>query len=474
MKKSALLASVLVLYAANAWAYENPAAGFSVRDKDPFYKMESSKLYAFSSFSTSEFAKLENKDMGSIHVINYYTGADMGKILGVNYNDAYFAAEYEKLALLERSKLDLRTVPSPLLDLKKYALLDDKGSILLQDDFLKQQLAKIEPTVRIDKIGQYKVITQSYLYKQDNTLNELDISLVAAHNSLYLLTSITTDSKYYAQKAEAVAEKSKNSTANEDNLSSKALSKDLQIEKVQLKTLPLSLRKSLWQEHVKLVKGFKTFQPKQSKQELQFVDSYKGKTVVLPQDWVYGQLQIKDKQGQGCLTMAAPVQNLRRIFAEMDYLGLYQSLEGSSKLPVFNTEVPPATKPEARKVLKNLNAFLLTLSYQTKDKDFQAMTEAALASKLGADALLSDSLNFLKNHSGETFALEKYTYKLDFTPNKVLATIQGRTKLLQEFQYDNFMQIALLKNSGSVLLYAHKPEENTSTELEQSLREWDF
>ena len=102
------------------------------------------------------------------------------------------------------------------------------------------------------------------------------------------------------------------------------------------------------------------------------------------------------------------------------------------------------------------------------------MTEAALASKLGADALLSDSLNFLKNHGGETFALEKYTYKLDFTPNKVLATIQGRTKLLQEFQYDNFMQIALLKNSGSVLLYAHKPEENTSTELEQSLREWDF
>ena len=473
MKKSALLASVLVLYAANAWAYENPAAGFSVRDKDPFYKMESSKLYAFSSFSTSEFAKLENKDLGSIHVINYYTGADMGKILGVNYNDAYFAAEYEKLALLERSKLDLRTVPSPLLDLKKYALLDGKGSILLQDDFLKQQLAKIEPTVRIDKIGQYKVITQSYLYKQDTTLNELDISLLAANNSLYLLTSITTDSKYYAQKAEAVAEKSKNSTAKEDNLSSKDLSKDLLIEKVQPKTLPLSLRKSLWQEHVKLVKGFKTFQPKQSKQELQYVDSYKGKTVKLPQDWVYGQLQIKDKQGQGCLTMAAPVQNLRNIFAEMDYFGLYQSLEGS-KLPVFNTEQPPTANPEARKVLKNLNAFLLTLSYQTKDKDFQAMTEAALASKLGADALLSDSLLFLKKHGSETFALEKYTYKLDFTPSKVCATIQGRSKLLQEFQYDNLVQIALLKNSGSVLLYAHKPEENTSNELQQSLREWYF
>ena len=71
MKKSALLAACLVLCTANAWAYENSAAGFSVKDGQPFYKMESTKLYAFSSFSTDEFNKLSDKRECSVHIVNY-------------------------------------------------------------------------------------------------------------------------------------------------------------------------------------------------------------------------------------------------------------------------------------------------------------------------------------------------------------------------------------------------------------------
>ena len=71
MKKSALLAAALVISASTAWAYDNPTAGFSVKDKQPFYKMESAKLYAFSSFGADELAKLEKKDRGSIHIVNY-------------------------------------------------------------------------------------------------------------------------------------------------------------------------------------------------------------------------------------------------------------------------------------------------------------------------------------------------------------------------------------------------------------------
>ena len=40
---------------------------------------------------------------------------------------------------------------------------------------------------------------------------------------------------------------------------------------------------------------------------------------MLPKDWVYGQLQIIEDKAKGCLTMAAPVANLRKIIAEMDY-----------------------------------------------------------------------------------------------------------------------------------------------------------
>ena len=105
--------------------------------------------------------------MGSVRIVNYYDTAEMSQILGVPYNDAYFAAEYDKLALLQRSKLDLRTVPSPLLDLKKYALAEGKENLFLQEDLIKQQLGNFEPVLRLDKRGNYKLITQSYLYKQD-------------------------------------------------------------------------------------------------------------------------------------------------------------------------------------------------------------------------------------------------------------------------------------------------------------------
>ena len=81
MNKSALLAAALVLCTANAWAYENNAAGFSVKDRQPFYKMESAKLYVFSSFSTDEFDKIAAKNMGSVHIVNYYDTAEMSHFI---------------------------------------------------------------------------------------------------------------------------------------------------------------------------------------------------------------------------------------------------------------------------------------------------------------------------------------------------------------------------------------------------------
>ena len=494
MKKSALLAAALVLCTANAWAYENNAAGFSVKDRQPFYKMESAKLYAFSSFSTDEFDKIAAKNMGSVHIVNYYDTAEMSQILGVPYNDAYFAAEYDKLALLQRSKLDLRTVPSPLLDLKKYALAEGKENLFLQEDLIKQQLGNIEPVLRLDKRGNYKLITQSYLYKQDNTLNELDISLVAANNNLYILTSITSDSTYYAPKTAAKDEKMPAKSSPAPELKSKKL--DLKVEAVKFESLPQELSKKLWQEHWQLVKSFKALQPQKAKQTLQFIDSYKGKTIVLPKDWVYGQLQIKEDKAKGCLTMAAPVANLRKIFAEMDYLCLYKHLDAATeakkasaakeqekvastadiahKLPELDQKQQEFASTEARKVLKNFDAFLMTLSYQTKDKDFQAMAESALSSKMGADMLLAETLSSLKKSNFENFALESFDYKLNFASEKASAVITGRTKWLKDFSYDNLLQLDLTKNDASFLLYAHKPEISTPGELQKSMRDWQF
>ncbi|MGM9582424.1 MAG: hypothetical protein ACI3WU_01725 [Phascolarctobacterium sp.] len=474
MKKSALLAAALIVSASTAWAYDNPAAGFSVKDKQPFYKMESTKLYAFSSFGVDELAKIEKKDRGSIHIVNSYSKADMSKILGTAYNDAYFTAEFEKLALLERSQLDLRTVPSPLLDIKKYALANGTSSVLLQDDFLKQQLGNIKPILRIDKIGQHKVITQTYLYKQDTTLNELDISFIGANDNLYLLTSITTDSKYYPELAKAkedAAKDNKKGKADKEqkiqNSASKGKANVPLAEAVKPDTLPQELRSQMWKEHLQLLKGFKAYAPQKAKASLQYIDTYKGKTVALPQNWIYGQLRFKEKEAKGCLTMAAPLANLRKVFAKMDYAGLYKHLDSQTMESEF-------AATEGKKVLHNFDALLMTLSYQTKDKDFVAMAESALASKLGADMLLAETLNSLKKGRFDIFTLESFDYKLNFSPSKAGAVITARTKWLNEFTYENLLELDLTKNAGSALLYAHKPDIATATELEKSMREWQF
>ena len=475
MKKSALLAAALVFCTANAWAYENTVAGFSVKDNDPFYKMESVKLYAYSGFSTKEFAKITNQDSASVHIINHYNAGEMQKILGQGFSTVYFEAEYEKLALLKRAEIDMRTVPSPLLDMNKYQAVKADGAMLLQKELLMQRFGKLEPNLRIDKLGQFHVMTESYLYKQDKNLVEVDISLLSSNDNLYMLTSVTTNSKYYADKKDALGEE-----AN--------LSKHTKIEAVSGKDLPVEVSKKLWQKHLKFVKGFKVFQPTKRRQELAYTDTASGKSMHLPHDWVYGQIQFKEKAATGCLTMAAPVQNLERIFAKMDYLGLYDAFDikqepaSEAKSPDdFNLELPDIdaqakakAKEEARKVLQNFDSLLMTLSYQTKDEDFVAMAESALAGKQGADMLLAETLNSLKNGRFDNFALESFAYKLNFTPSKAGAVITARTKWLNEFTYDNLLELDLTKNAGSVLLYAHKPDVATAEELEKSMREWQF
>ncbi|MGM9529528.1 MAG: hypothetical protein ACI3XH_05980, partial [Phascolarctobacterium sp.] len=290
--------------------------------------------------------------------------------------------------------------------------------------------------------------------------------------------------------AKAAQEQKTSPSANEDK------AKALQTEAVKPDTLPLELRAKMWREHLQLVKGFKAYEPQKGQISLQYVDTYKGKAVALPQDWIYGQLQFKEKEARGCLTMAAPLANLRKAFADMDYLGLYKALDNkqdlsqdnvpkseakqsqvadiADKLPELDPELHKTATSEGRKILESFDAFLMTLSYQTKDKDFVALADAALASKLGADALMADTLKSLKKASGGNFVLDNYSYSLDFTPTKASAAIQARTKLFQEFTYDNFLHLALTKESGSVLLYAHKPEAVTATELEKSMREWQF
>ena len=44
MNKSAILAAMLILASSSAYAYENSYAGYSVKDGQPYYKLEAKKV----------------------------------------------------------------------------------------------------------------------------------------------------------------------------------------------------------------------------------------------------------------------------------------------------------------------------------------------------------------------------------------------------------------------------------------------
>ena len=104
MKKITVLAAVLVLCAAHASAYENSYAGYSVKDGQPYYKLEAKKVYAYTNISSKKvYQNEENLKNTAVNIVNYYTAEDMEQILGEKFSTAYFDAEYENFSFPEYS-----------------------------------------------------------------------------------------------------------------------------------------------------------------------------------------------------------------------------------------------------------------------------------------------------------------------------------------------------------------------------------
>lgn len=272
MKKITALAAALVLCAAHASAYENSYAGYSVKDGQPYYKLEAKKVYAYTNISSKKaYQNEEDLKNTAVNIVNYYTAEDMEQILGEKFSTAYFDAEYEKLALLERSQLNPKTVPSPLLELDKYAEHDSNGNLTIQSKVLKEKLEKLTPLIKTGKIAGKKAITISYLYKQGDVLVKIDTSLVSANDRLYLLSTVNTDQDLYAPKkdkksADADADIDETDT-DEENEEAKTepksaasvkeeMEKALEVENVFVRDVPAETMQRFDKAHTDLLKDF--------------------------------------------------------------------------------------------------------------------------------------------------------------------------------------------------------------------------
>ena len=458
MKKITVLAAVLVLCAAHASAYENSYAGYSVKDGQPYYKLEAKKVYAYTNISSKKvYQNEENLKNTAVNIVNYYTAEDMEQILGEKFSTAYFDAEYEKLALLERSQLNPKTVPVPLLELDKYAEHDSNGNLTIQSKVLKEKLEKLTPLIKTGKIAGKKAITISYLYKQGDVLVKIDTSLVSANDRLYLLSTVNTNQDLYAPKKD---EKDADADADIDDIDTDAesdendeaktepksaasakeeMDKALEVENVFVRDVPAETMQRFAKAHTDLLKGFKAFAPTSTPKAIGFTDAAAGKSVQLPDDWFYGQLNLRYKnKGTFYLTMASSMKQMQEVAANTDYDNIYSVFAIPASDPEYQKKVTELYTSGMRNVLEHWNHLLVTISVDNiNDADAKELLATPVANKLAVESFINDGLQRMKGFSNEYFALKDYKTNFDFTQEKALIGINADTDLLKDFAYNN-------------------------------------
>lgn len=494
MNKSAILAAILILASSSAYAYENSYAGYSVKDGQSFYKLEAKKVYAYTDISSKKAYNDEDdvKNM-SVNIVNYYTAEDMEQILGEKFSTAYFDAEYEKLALLGRSQLSLQTVPTPLLELEKYAEHDSNGNVTIQSKVLKEKLDQLTPVIKVGKIAGKKAITISYIYKQSDVLFKIDTSMVSANDRLYLLSTVNSDQDVYAPKKdekaadadtdvdidtdEAGSEDKAVQTKPQDAASIKeAIEKALQVENVALRDIPAETMQRFDKAHTDLLKGFKAFAPTSTPKAISFTDTAVGKSVQLPDDWFYGQLNLRYKnKGTFYLTMASSMKQMQEVAANTDYDSVCSVLAISQADPEYQKKVTELYTSGMRNVLEHWNHLLVTVSVDNiNDADAKELLATPVANKLAVESFINDGLQRLKGFSNDYFALKDYKTNFDFTKEKALIGINADTQLLKDFAYNNKILLSCNQKAATAMLFIKKTDVETEKSLEQQVNEWHF
>lgn len=491
MKKFTALAAALVFCVAHASAYENSYAGYSVKDGQPYYKLEAKKVYAYTNISSKKvYQNEEDLKNTAVNIVNYYTAEDMEQILGEKFSTAYFDAEYEKLALLERSQLNPKTVPAPLLELDKYAEHDSNGNLTIQSKVLKEKLEKLTPLIKTGKIAGKKAITISYLYKQGDVLVKIDTSLVSANDRLYLLSTVNTDQDLYAPKKD---EKDADTDADIDDIDTddegdendeaksaasakEEMEKALEVENVFVRDVPAETMQRFDKAHTDLLKGFKAFTPTSTPKAIGFTDAAAGKSVQLPDDWFYGQLNLKYKdKGTFYLTLASSLKEMQEVAANTDYDNIYSVFAIPASDPEYQQKFMDLYTSGMRNVLEHWNHLLVTVSVDNiNDADAKELLATPVANRLAVESFINDGLQRLKGFGNDYFALKDYKTNFDFTQEKALIGINADTELLKDFAYNNKILLSCNQKAATAMLFIKKTDVETEKSLEQQVNEWHF
>ena len=239
MKKSALICALLLAFCSTSYANDNTTTNLETA----FVKSVETSISNNTSSEVNTTFPSEK-----VQQISVISNEDASKICGEKFSTTYFTEQYEKLALLKRCELSLKTVPLAIWNLDKYV---EQGVKLPYSELGINKLEDIKSFLSVDKIGKYKVITVCHLFKQNKKLYALNTSLVSVNDNLYAVSTYDVNDKAFAPKEDAKLEEVppiiKRMQEKEEAKVVNVVPADLDAE----------VKTAIWEEHSKFVKKFK-------------------------------------------------------------------------------------------------------------------------------------------------------------------------------------------------------------------------
>ncbi|MBQ8417826.1 MAG: hypothetical protein IJX10_04255 [Phascolarctobacterium sp.] len=242
MKKAAVICIALLTLVNSALAYENKDAGFKVNDKHAVSTTVKEDSYTFTCSPNPE-VKSEHT-----HTINYVHNEVASNICGEEFSTSFFDEQFEKLTLLKRCELSLKTISLAIWNLDKYV---EQGVELPYGNLDEETKKVIKSFLSVEKIGKHKVITVSHLYKQNRKLHALNTSILSANNKLYTLTTVSLNTEALTPKND--------DNSNEEPAIIKRMQEREEAKLVNITPAELDaeVRTEIWEGHLNFLKSVK-------------------------------------------------------------------------------------------------------------------------------------------------------------------------------------------------------------------------
>ena len=239
MKKYALICALLLAFASTSYANDQETANLEANNAK---SVETSISNNTSSEINITFPAEK------VQEISFISNEKAFDICGEKFSTTYFNEQYEKLALLKRCELSLKTVPLAIWNLDKYV---EQGVKLPYSKLGINGLKDVKSFLNVDKIGKHKVITVCHLFKQNKKLYALNTSLVSVNDNLYVVSTYNVNDKAFAPKEDAKVEEVPPIIKRMQE------KEEAKVANVTAAELDAEVRKAIWEDHCKFVKKFK-------------------------------------------------------------------------------------------------------------------------------------------------------------------------------------------------------------------------